>query len=233
MRSFTLDSKNSEADFGLRVTYADSLAPTHKSFEELELEGKDGVLLLPRRYLSREFCVRLACRKDIALIERIALWLHAGKKLMLSHAPNRSYRVQKAEITKVADLTPSLAELECTFVLEPFSYSEPEATLSLEATHNNTVSFDLANPSDLQAYPLIRINAHIPSTLRINQEELRVYALDSEISIDSALMVIYDRGGRDISGDVVGAFPKLDAGFNHIELTGIARAEIEPRWRFL
>ena len=90
----------------------------------------------------------------------------------------------------------------------------------------------LTNPSDVEAYPLIKVTGKGAGTLTIGAVVMTFKALDDYLMIDCAEQNIYRQLSENRNSYVeLGLFPTLLEGTNTVSFSGgITGCEITPRW---
>lgn len=90
----------------------------------------------------------------------------------------------------------------------------------------------LTNPSDVEAYPLIKVTGKGAGTLTIGAVVMTFKALDDYLMIDCAEQNIYRQLSENRNSYVeLGLFPTLLEGINTVSFSGgITGCEITPRW---
>lgn len=97
------------------------------------------------------------------------------------------------------------------------------------------VDDEMLNPYNQTALPLIRVYG--TGTFSINGIGIQVLSVDEYVDIDCDLMEAYkDDISVNCNDDIVilnNAFPSLQPGINTIDLNGVTKIEITPRWWIL
>lgn len=152
--------------------------------------------------------------------------LQGAQRVAMSDDPGY-YRIIKS--VAVGELTIDDVEVSGTykpsFVLDPLEYQDtPTQTFS--------DNFDLTNPGNVDAQPLIALYGSGTAKLSVNTSEFSIDNVVSTVVIDVNNHTVTS-SGKDITTSTKGDWPVLVPGVNHILLTGITKVEINPRWCYV
>lgn len=162
--------------------------------------------------------------------------------LRFSQDPNYIFNAapNPNSIIKFPAYNKRFAKVEITFLFKPFKYS----VLGRENPYTLTAgkSYQFYNPEQWRAYPFIYIqNGSGDITIKINDNEYKLLAVDGDIYIDCApeksivyhdLTVQGSRNRKAIFPDH--KFPYFEPNLNHVTINGsFDKATITPNWRCL
>jgi len=106
--------------------------------------------------------------------------------------------------------------------------ARPERFLTTGDTKTTfTANGTINNPTLFPARPLVRIYA--TGTLKIGSYSITVSSVDGYVDIDFDTMQAY-KGTTNCNGDVTFGELVLEPGKNTVDLNGISKVEITPRW---
>jgi phage-related protein len=106
----------------------------------------------------------------------------------------------------------------------------PERFLKIGDTAQSfTADGTITNPTDMTAKPLIRVYGS--GKVEVNGAEITIASHSLEyIDIDCDLQEAFYGSTNANQYISVDDFPKLDSGANIVDLTGVTKVEITPRW---
>ena len=96
-----------------------------------------------------------------------------------------------------------------------------------------TADSDIANPGSAEAYPLIEVSGSGDATFSINDNEITIEDMTSNVPvyIDSETGYVYTASG---ATSMIGDFPVFTQGTNSIEVgENVSLLRITPRWRWV
>ena len=199
-----------------------------KRVEEIEVEGRDGVLTITDDcYMNTQKTMTCKLRGN-ENVDQISLWLYNCKKVIFSNRPDRYY---KAMIKSQVDFERSLSNnrsFSVVFDCQPFGYLIDNSTITI--TKNNS-SFE--GKGTYWSKPIIKVYGNGELNVTINNTQVTLKDVDEYITINSEKK----RTHKDLTllnNKKVGNFPTLSHERNTISWTGsISKIEIIPNWRCL
>ena len=221
-------------DLGFIVTASSSEILTQEVFEEVEVEGRNGSLMINKGYypsITREFSITTIEHFEDdeipALIGKIKDWLFNITDSRLFYAyEDRYHIVQKVVVEDIQTSLEEFGDFIVKFICEPFLYLV-EADLDL----NKSMTY--ANTGDFPSYPNVTIYGNGDITFTINDNSFSIKNVAISVNIDSKLMACVDSEGNNKLQDMTGDFLTLDKEDNMISWSGnITRVIITPRTIF-
>lgn len=216
---------------GLIVQSLPPVTKPPKRYERIEIEGKDGDIIIEKGYSSydRDIKIGLLPKADI---DYIISWLNGKGELILSNEQDKFYN---AEILDQIDYTKLLKfkEAKVKFHVQPYKYLYGETSITGTTSGMNVVNQGLESSK-----PLIKLYGSGTVILSLNGYTKFTYTFpdgDSYVMLDSEVEEAYKDNlnnlkNRNMNGD----FPVLLPGLNIFTWTGnITKIEILPRSRWI
>lgn len=121
-----------------------------------------------------------------------------------------------------------------SFLCSPYKYVKDEQPVVI--TSNGT--YDIYNSGTEKALPLIDIEATSSVMLRVNGTEyicsLSMSSANSKITLDSEAQNAFVTGTTTLKNSIMtGVFPQLRVGNNTLQISGITKATVNIRSRFV
>jgi phage-related protein len=230
MNAFVIDGNiNSRSDLGLRITEPPVLPVASRIADSITVDGREGTLTVLKGWEDTTLDMKAALLgADIATRWREVLpVLLAAKTVSLSTDPDVCYRVKRTIAGEMRMRLARLGEFSLTFTCSPFRYMTGAPTLTL--TSSGTVT----NPGTVYSLPRIKVYGTGTRTLTINGKQVILNLLSGNLTLDSELKECFF-GDAAQNNRMTGDFPVLEVGSNTVTLgSGITKAEVEPRWRYL
>lgn len=150
-----------------------------------------------------------------------------GKQLSFSNDNQYYLLLKQADLSEVSPgEIEVVGELTIEATVDPFQYL-------ITKTETHTETFDLDNPSSMEASPLITIHGSGHVELVINSETIGINNVVDQVTIDSRLFTCYS-STTNFDNKMTGDYPTLKSGQNTIQFgTGVTSVEIDPRWCWL
>lgn len=233
--SINFNSKNSYKDFGLNIKSRPNIPIAERNINVINIEGSNGDLIedlgtyksipidVPFNKLTTNFHNNF---------RQIKAWLQniSDNKLVFTDDADNFYQVEYVKLP--ADIERKykvLGSFTATFVCKPFSYNF--SGLNSITVANNTI---IINEGTEKADPIINVTGSGTIQLYINNRELIINNLSSNIILNSILKEAYDSDYNNLNGSINGNYPYLDVGKNLITWTGnITKLMIIPNWCYL
>lgn len=234
--SINFNNQNSYTDIGLFIESKPNPPIAEKNINIIDVDGMNGDLIEDiDTYKSIEIAIKFILIEPLKFnetVRKIKAWLQNidDNKLVLLDDTNYFYNVEyvkfDANITRELDI---LGSFTATFVCKPFSYSFSGLN-SITVANNSTI----INEGTYKSITVINITGSGTIQLYINNRELIINNLSSNITINSVLQESYDSNYANLNGSIDGDYPYLDVGKNTIIWTGnITKLTIQPNWCFL
>ena len=230
MSFFTYNGKNSK-DFNILIDRAGVFYAAERDYETVEIPGRNGELTLDNgRY--KNVGVTYSCsigRSFRYNMDFFLQWLMAQKgyhRLEDSLQPEH-YRL--ARVASAPEPDTFAHYIGGKFNIE-FDCKPQRFLKSGEEAKTFTGSGTITNPTFYDALPLIR--AYGTGTLAIGDMTITIDSADVYTDIDCDLQDAY-KGAVNCNGNITlnsGEFFKLKPGDNGIQMTGISKIELTPRW---
>lgn len=217
------------SNFGVYISGYGTFNAPARSYDGVEIPGRDGSLLLSEKRLQNvdvtypafvyaNFSANMRSLRSF-LLSRIGY-----QRLIDTYHPDE-YRlaVYQEELEVETTPTNNAGQFELTFNCKPQRY-----LLSGETAQTFTASGTITNPTYCPSRPLIR--AYGTGSFTIGGVTMQILAADGYTDIDCDIMEAYK--GTESKNSVIRLtdFPTLEAGANAISMDGITRLDITPRW---
>lgn len=218
-------------DYGLYISGSNVFNAPERSYNEITIPGRNGVLLGSERRLDNIEVVYPAFiytdfKTNIAGLKAFLLSRVGYKRLLDTYNPTE-YRLAYYAGGLDAEMTSKLdaGQFDLTFNCKPQRYlvsGETPVTLTTSGTINNPTLFD--------SQPLIRVYG--TGSLTVNGVTITISEADGYTDIDCEIMEAYK--GSTLKNYAVSLsstdFPVLSPGSNTITFNGVTSAVITPRW---
>lgn len=228
MFGFTLNNTVTSASLGLRLTAPVAIPAAVRAVDDIEVEGRAGILTRFTGWEDTEVELELAVSIRDGLHQyRQASHELTGASMIAFTGESGVYR--KVKHCEVGELRRELsgwglftARLTC----QPFSYLS-EGLKSVTMSESGAIT----NPGLLDADPIITVYGTGALSLTINARVYHVNSPAGSVTLDSARLVAHAHGK--VQTDALSeAFPTFKPGVNRITLgTGISQVLIVPNWR--
>lgn len=244
-----IDGKPS-LDFGLVISGAGTFTSPQKRYEEVDIPGRNGKLLLNTDNFFENGQISYECfvYENAGRILPKYSHIDALDQRTLSDKLGalRAYLGSRNGYFRLED-TYHPEEYRLAYYAEPF---DPEVGQGLDYANLTlkfvckpqrfrkdgeipkvfTTSGKIFNPTGFEAKPLIR--AYGTGSFTIDGVTMKINSASGYTDIDCELMECY-KGTTNCNGNVTlnkWAFPKLKSGESPVSLSGISKLEIKPRW---
>lgn len=232
MRNYFIFDNTDSRDFGVCISGSGVYDAPGRTYEEIAVPGRDGIILGYNKRLENINVMYPAFiyanfSENMALLRSFLLSKIGYQRLEDSYHPDE-YRLAvfrdaiEAEPTALLDA----GQFELNFFCKPQRFlklGEQKTTF----TSNGTIT----NPTECTAKPLIRIYGN--GTVGIGHSQITLANTSDYTDVDCDIMEAYN-GTNSRNANITlqdNDFPTLAAGENGITLgTGITRVEIIPRW---
>lgn len=239
VKEFIFDNKSSE-DFNLIIKSSNHSSVPFVSYEEIEIPGRDGEVIINNNcYKNRKINVvvyidNMNSNETIhEYARRIKKWLQSDmkyKKLIFDDDSDfylEAICINQLDFEKIIE---NFSEMQLTFLCKPYKKYINENKITLISSRKIYNSY-------MKSKPKIKVIGSGNITLNINNQQVILKGIESEIEIDSEIMNAYKVvDGKMIlqNNKMYSDFPILEEGQNSISWTGnVTKVEIIPRWAVL
>lgn len=231
---FTLDGEDSR-NIGIHLTEPMEIMAAEEEIEFLDVSGRMEGSLTIKKGGFRDIETELECYiKDITRIGEAYNFLKGIRRMVMSYAPDRAYKVIFTGVPQASRLSRSLNAWPITVPvrLKPFRYYEPEPAMETILQSGDSIT----NPGTQASAPRIAIYGTGDIRVTIGTQPIELSGIEDGIIIDSELKNCYELNGitRIYDDDKVDIdkFPQILPGINYISWTGsVSKITILPRWR--
>lgn len=234
--SIIFNNKDSRKDLDLFVEQRPNIPIAEEDINTIEVEGMNGSLT--EKYgtykdIQIPITFNIANRNDFyGQFRQIKDWLQniQDNKLVFSDDPNYFYQVSYISLDKnISRISKAMGKFIATFVCKPFSYSfDGLNTITI------TQSINFINVGTAIAYPILKLYGSGDITLTINNNNVILTGISSNITLDSVMKEAYNDNAENLNNKMNGDFPTLYVGENNISWTGnINKIELQPNWCYL
>ena len=231
MAVITFDGKKS-SDFGLRIINDVSHESATYDVEQVEVGGRDGVLLKDKHRLKpviKEFPCRI--NDKIGMVhaqESLSKWLvtKGFKPLVLSWDDQYTYLASFLEGFSIQELAKVFGNVKLSFLVHPVKF-RTESMKFRPVTKGQVLN----NSGNVIAKPMIKITGSGDVDLVINGRHTRLKNVERGIVLDMFNNSVYFDGLAKWHNIVRGEgnyLPSLDIGNNTINWSGNVTVEIAP-----
>lgn len=227
--------EHSSLDFGLYIKEKGVYKGAERDVSYTSVAGRSGDLITDNgRYKNVKIPYKLALlnsspRSFTELVHLIKNWLLVEPGYFkLWDTYDREY-FRLASFSDEVDIEQELrvyGELDITFNCNPYKYLTQGQT-KITGTGNDHIY----NPEAYASEPYIKIYGSGTCYVYINNVQLKINNVSGYVEVDSEMRNCY-KGSTALNNKMVGDFPTLKPGDNHITTgTGVTAIEIIPRWR--
>lgn len=195
------------------------------------VEYENGYTIRTGQYENIELPITFRSIKAKSIIEKqfdVIDWLTNIKdnKLTFSFMNDKYYVVKNIKIENITRNFNRYNTVETIFILEPFKYEHEWVINILESTN-------LFYKGTVQGECNIKIYGSGNIQLTINDETVQINNVEDYVELDSKLLLCLNLDKTSKTRDMIGHFPLLTRGENHISWTGnVSKVEILPRTAF-
>ena len=225
-------NNNSNLDMNLYITDYPEIELNNEVYEEQEIEGKNGSVYIDLGYYKDRtlpFSFDLKGNNLEERMENVKAWLRNINDNRLRFNSNKCRMVKKILMNSFKQVAVNLAELEATFIVDPFLYDFEETTVT-----STSKKFNIYNTGSYAADTLIKIYGSGNIQISCNGETMQIDNVSNYVLLDSKNQECVCPTGQSKDWDTIGNYIKLDVGDNTIELTGtVTKTEITYRNTYL
>lgn len=230
---FTLDGIDSR-DVGIYLMEPMEIMAAEEEIEFLDVSGREGSLTI-KKGGYKDVETDMECYiKDISRIGEAYGFLRGSRRMVMSYAPDRAYRVVFTGVPQASRLNRALDAWPVTVPvrLKPFRYYEPEPMAETILGSGDSIT----NPGSQASAPRIAIYGTGDIRLTIGTQIIEFTGIEEGLIVDSDLKNCYELNGitriYDDEKVDIDKFPLLQPGVNYISWTGnVSYVTILPRWR--
>lgn len=225
-------NNNSSLDLDLYITDYPEIELNNETYEEQAIEGRNGSVYIDLDYYkdrTLEFSFDLKGNNLKERMDKVKKWLRNINDNRLIFNNSKCYMVKKALLDKFKQINVHLAELEVTFIIEPFLYDIEDTTFT-----TTSKNFTIYNTGSYKADTIIKIYGTGSIQITCNDETMQIDDVSDYVLLDSKCKECVSSTGESKDWDTIGNYIKLDPGDNTFELTGsITKIEITYRNTYL
>ena len=225
-------NNNSSLDLDLYITDYPEIELNNETYEEQAIEGRNGSLYIDLGYYKDRtlpFSFDLKGNNLEERMENVKAWLRNINDNRLRFNSNKCRMVKKILMNSFKQVAVNLAELEATFIVDPFLYDFEETTVT-----STSKKFNIYNTGSYAADTLIKIYGTGNIQITCNDETMQIDNVSDYVLLDSKNQECVTSTGESKDWDTIGNYIKLDSGDNAIELTGsVTKTEITYRNTYL
>ena len=216
----------------LYITDYPTIELNNEVYDTQDIEGRNGSVYIDLDYYkdrTLEFSFDLRCTNITEKLYEVKEWLLNVNDNRLVFNNDKCYMVKKVLLNSFKQVNIHLAELEVSFIVEPFLYSLEETSYTF-----TTKNFSIYNNGTQEADTIIKIYGTGNIQISNNGETMQIDNVSNYVLLDSKAMECIDSTGQSKDWDTIGNYIKLDTGENNFELTGaVTKTEITYRETYL
>ena len=203
----------------LRLEEYPSIPITNEDYEEIEVEGRSGSLIInkgtyPNKKITFTFTI-LSPQIEIDF-ERVYEWLtEIQDNRLIFGRSDRCYKVKKILFGNIQKEFITIGGFDVTFICEPFTQDLNETVHEITQSGFN-INYNGNAPGDT----LIKIYGNGNLQLTINGETMQIYNVNNYVEVDSNLLQVRNQDGTSKDNDTLGDFVLFNKGENTISYTG-------------
>lgn len=225
-------NNRSNLDMNLYITDYPTIELNNEVYDTQDIEGRNGSVYIDLDYYkdrTLEFSFDLRCTNITEKLYEVKEWLLNVNDNRLVFNNDKCYKVKKVLLNSFKQVNIHLAELEVSFIVEPFLYDPEEITIT-----STTKNFSIYNNGTQEADTIIKIYGTGNIQISNNGETMQIDNVSNYVLLDSKAMECIDSTGQSKDWDTIGNYIKLDTGENNFELTGsVTKTEITYRETYL
>lgn len=221
-------------DFGLRLLSGFNHTSAKHDVEEIEVIGRDGVLLKDnKRLMPVPVSYQFTAQDDngiVDVLERINEWVNVKgwRELELEWDDKHYYLAYFDSTLSIKETFYQFGTLKLDFKLYPIKYLK-SGRQPITVTNN----MRLDNIGKVSSKPVVSVRGHGNITIGFNGKLLKLENVQDSIVIDSAKRLVYNETGQQWDKMLRANeddFPVLQKGQNIITLSGVRSIDITPNW---
>lgn len=225
-------NNNSNLDMNLYITDYPTIELNNEVYDTQDIEGRNGSVYIDLDYYkdrTLEFSFDLRGTNITEKLYEIKKWLLNVNDNRLVFNNDKCYMVKKVLLNSFKQVNVHLAELEVTFIIEPFLYDIEETVFT-----TTSKNFSIYNTGSYETDTIIKIYGTGSIQITCNDETMQIDDVSDYVLLDSKCKECVSSTGESKDWNTIGNYIKLDAGNNTFELTGnITKVEITYRNTYL
>lgn len=228
MFGFTLNSAETSASLGLRLTAPVAIPAAVRAVDDIEVEGRAGTLTRFTGWEDTEIELELAVpvRDGLHQYRQAAHELTGSSTIALTAEPGVYRKVKHCEVSELRRELSGCGFFTARLTCQPFTYLT-EGLNPVTLTASGTIT----NPGLLDADPIITVTGTGTLSLTINARVYHVNSPAGSVTLDSERLVAHAHGKIQTDA-LTETFPTFKPGINRLTLgAGISKIVITPNWR--
>lgn len=225
-------NNRSNLDMNLYITDYPTIELNNEVYDTQDIEGRNGSVYIDLDYYkdrTLEFSFDLRCTNITEKLYEVKEWLLDVNDNRLIFNNDKCYVVKKVLLNKFKQVNVHLAELEVTFIIEPFLYDIEETVFT-----TTSKNFSIYNTGSYKADTIIKIYGTGPIQITCNGETFQIDDVEDYVLLDSKTKECVNKDGKSKDWDTIGNYITLNLGENNFELTGnVTKTEIIYRNTYL
>lgn len=202
--------------YGLLVSSYPTIPCLNEDVEEVEVEGRNGSLIIKKgTYRNREINIRFKMLDSEffwSRFKKAEVWLsEINDNRLLYDRKDKCYIVKRVIFGDISKELKLFGEFEVTFIVEPFLQD-----LSLFSRSWLENEYVITNQGDFETFPELKLYGNGNIQVAINEDIFTINNVIDEVTINSELMICYDKNKMNKLIDMNGGFPTLKKGDNEI-----------------
>ena len=222
----------SNLDMNLYITDYPTIELNNEVYDTQDIEGRNGSVYIDLDYYkdrTLEFSFDLRCTNITEKLYEVKEWLLNVNDNRLVFNNDKCYMVKKVLLNSFKQVNIHLAELEVSFIVEPFLYSLEETSYTF-----TTKNFSIYNNGTQEADTIIKIYGTGNIQITCNDETMQIDDVSDYVLLDSKCKECVSSTGESKDWNTIGNYIKLDVGNNSFKLTGsVTKVEITYRNTYL
>lgn len=219
-------------DLNLKLKSYPSIPQSTEEYEEIEIEGRNGTLILNKgTYKNKQITFNFTRLSDSFLdFDDVYYWLNnINDKRLIWGRRDRCYIVKKIVYGDIQQEYETIGNFDVTFMCEPF-LEDLESTKQKIIGNGFNIFYLGTAPGD----SIIKVGGNGNIQIAINSEAMTIKNVNEYVEIDSKLLQVRNKNGTSKDMDTLGDFPVLKNGLNIISYSGnIYKLEIEYTNKYL
>ena len=223
MNNFIFKNINSDTK-NIIVNELPSIIKAPMRTETIEIDGRDGCIIIEKGYSSYVKTVAITTRHETDL-EDLFDWLNGYGEAIFSNELSRVYRaniINQIELKRLLKYRTATIE----FLVQPYKYDIQNGKT---AQSNPSI---IINEGNVISLPSFVINGTGSCILTINDKNIELN-VDTKLTIDTEKYRVLDKDSALAGNRMVGEFPTLKVGENTISWTGNFTVEVVKNQRWL
>lgn len=225
-------NNNTNLDMDLFITDYPTIGLNNEIYEEQSIEGHNGSLYVNMGYYKDrklDFSFDLRGCNIINKLYAVKDWLFNYKDNRLIFNNDKCYLVKKVILTSFKQVAENLAEVEASFIVDPFLYDTEES--KFVTTQKN---FLIHYGGTCLADTIIKIYGTGDIQITNNGETMQINNVSNYVILDSKCKECVSSTGESKDWDTIGNYIKLDISKNVFELVGnVTKIELTYRNTYL